>query len=181
MGTKQPKQKKSKNRFVVFMKYAIIGTIIAFILVFGSLGFAKFPIDYTNGKTENATIAENNAQTMIQAQTVPTVVNGIIASTSIIIGFSATLIGIFLRDEFSNDRKAKQIMVGFLVMYILSIAFLLEAYTSLTTVWSFSLENALKFSLMGLNTSVFLLLFVYLFYLVLNERTAIDFDICYEY
>jgi hypothetical protein len=172
-------KKKGKNNS---LKYIIILTLIVFVIVIFTLIITRFPIDYTNGNVGNSTIAQNNAKTMIAAQTVPTVINGIIASTAIIIGFSATLVGIFFRDVFSNDNLARQILIGFLVMYVFAIGFISKAYSSLTTIGQFSLEESLRYALMALNFSIFLLLFVFLFFAILNERDKeINFERCRDY
>jgi uncharacterized membrane protein len=173
---------KPKSGIKRSQKIQLLLLFTIFSIVLLSVSVAKFPIDYTNGKADNSTVAENNAKTMIEAQTVPTIINGVAATTSIIIGFSAALIGIVFRELFSNDKIARDLLIAFLTLFIISIFSLFNSYYSLTVTGQFNLENALRSSMLALTFSIFLLLFVFLFVFILNGRNQlIDYEYCRNY
>jgi hypothetical protein len=76
----------------------------------------------------------------LQATTVPTVINGLTAVTSVIIGFSGAVIGLIYREDFNKDKRSKLMLLGFLFYFILPLVFLLIVYNAL-------LYGALSFAL----------------------------------
>jgi hypothetical protein len=79
--------------------------------------------------------------------TIPTVINGITAVTSIIIGFSGAIIGLVYREDFKKDKKVK---IGLLALSFYSavpLTFLFIVYYSL--IYG-ALEFALKIALFAL-------------------------------
>ncbi len=161
-------QEKNNSKTIVTIVLAM--AIFAFIIAVVWIVTVKFPIDYDNGNAVNSTVAENNAKSMIQAQTVPTIVNGIATSTSIIIGFSATLIGLFFREVVQEDKKAKEVLIIFCLLFVFSFVFLFFAYFNLANGGQNLLENAWRNALFGLIISLFLLLFVFLFFAYTYEQ-----------
>jgi hypothetical protein len=127
-------------------------------------------IDYTNGNIDNSTIALENAQTMIEAQTVPTVINGIATATSIIIGFGGAIIGLFIRDFF-QDTKTKEILIAFFALpFTVSIVLLNWAYNYLAMGGQGFLDIARRNALDAFVTALFLLLFLFLFFAYVGEN-----------
>ncbi len=153
--------------------YAIlIAEIVAFVVVLYWAWTVKFQIDYANDNAVNSTEAQKIAQTMIQAQTVPTIINGITTATSIIVAFSIGLIGIMFRGLFKDNQRAKEVFVIFAVLFVFSLAFLFSANVTLATggnvIFGKSfLETAWTQALVGFAISLFLLLFVFTF--IANE------------
>ncbi|MCW4000423.1 MAG: hypothetical protein NWE93_09300 [Candidatus Bathyarchaeota archaeon] len=76
------------------------------------------------GISINDTITNTTTLNEISAQTAPTVVNGIIASTSVIIGFMATFSGIFLTNISKDDRKTVAFIITVLANIPLIVIFL---------------------------------------------------------
>jgi hypothetical protein len=98
--------------------------------------------------------------TPIAAQTVPTVINGIITSASVVIGFSGSVIGILFRDFFKEDRKARTFFI--LVIFLFAFAFLYPwgAYIWLTTGF---FEFALKWAILEFLISLYLFIMIMVF------------------
>jgi hypothetical protein len=106
-----------------------------------------------------------NGANQIAPNIVPTIINGITTSTSIIIGFSATIIGIMMRDFFQENRKAKFIMITYIAASFIYVTALLPfAYFWMTI----DLVTAWKFALIGLFAALFVMLFVFLFFLIVH-------------
>ena len=135
--------------------------------LFSVFYFTPFRIDWTNGKAENATAI---AQIEIQAQAIPTAINGIATLTGIIVGFSVAILGIVIRDFLKDSRGAKEILIGsFGTPFILPMIFLFLAYYNLaigqnllTVAWGYAFD--------GFITSLFQLLFVFLFIAYVMEN-----------
>jgi hypothetical protein len=157
----------SLNKSNLTIYIVLIFSIIAFIVVIGWLLSVKFPIDYSNGVAVNGTVSENNARTAIQAQSVPTIVNGIVTSTSIIVAFSGALIGLFFREVFNDDKRGKEVLIIFATLFAVPFVFLFFAYYSIAIGGQFMgvtfLENAWRYALFSLSTALFLILFILLF------------------
>lgn len=80
---------------------------------------AGYNVETGYGISINYTITNTTALNQITAQTAPTIVNGIITSTSIIIGFIATFSGIFITTLGQNDKR----IVAFIVAFVINIPF----------------------------------------------------------
>jgi hypothetical protein len=87
----------------------------------------------------------------ISLQNVPTIINGITASTSIIVGFSGAVIGIVIRELFQNDKKAREYFLGVLALFIYTFGFQFWVYSLLV---SGAVDWALRWSLSGLLLSL---------------------------
>ena len=64
-------------------------------------------------------------------QTIPTVINGITAVTSIIIALSGAILGLVYREDFSKEKRSKVALLGFLFYFIVPFTFLLIVYNAL--------------------------------------------------
>lgn len=117
--------------------------------------WTPFNIDYTNGKDANETVSTAIAKIEIQAQTVPTVINGIATLTGVIVGFSGAILGILVRDFLQSDKKAKEAMIG-------SFGLAVGGQDFLKIAWGYAFD--------GLITSLFQLLFVFLFFAYIMEN-----------
>ncbi|MCJ7631367.1 hypothetical protein MUP77_03040, partial [Candidatus Bathyarchaeota archaeon] len=91
----------------------------------------------------------------IALQNIPSIINGITTSTSIIVAFSGAVIGFMVRDLFQSDKKARIVFFGVLVSFIYVFMYLFWVYAFLTMG---GVDLALRWSLDGLLLS--LLIFV---------------------
>lgn len=90
----------------------------------------------------------------ISLQNIPTIINGITTSTSIIVAFSGVVIG-FMRGLFQSDKKAKTAFFTVLFAFAYIFMYLFGVYTFLATG---GVDLALRWSLGGLLLS--LLIFI---------------------
>jgi len=95
----------------------------------------------------------------IPLQNVPTVINGITTSTSIIVGFTGTIIGIMVREIFKDDKKMRNALQYVSIFIGLTFAYLFLVYYFVV---GGLLEMALRTALIGF---LFTLL---LFFLVMS-------------
>ena len=134
--------------------------LIAFIVVL--LSFV-IPLFWINGVNPN--IGTDSA-TQIGLQTVPTIINGITTSTSIIVGLSATILGIMIRDLLQNNEKAKIVMLIFMgIAIIYSLLNIYQAYYQLSFVTINSFIQAWKDALSGLVSSFAVLFSIFLVFI----------------
>ena len=106
------------------------------------------------GQPSNNTVVVRDGSIIISKislQSVPTIINGITASISIIIGFSGAAIGIMVREIFRNDKKARQYYLSILFLFIYAFAYQLWVYQMLI---SGDVDIALRWSLCGLLLSI---------------------------
>lgn len=118
-------------------------------------------IDVTNNPNSTAIIVGDNVfWAKISLQNVPTVINGITASTSIVIGFIGVVVGILVREVFKDDSKTKIFLL--LMVFLAGIPL-----TYLSSVYSFLLMGyvdwAIRWALNGLVLSLFLFAAIMLF------------------
>jgi uncharacterized membrane protein len=139
------------NLFLILFVLTVVGFAISVLFVVG--GIVQPSIDYSDNRTD--------VRNKIAAQNVPTVINGITTSTSIIIGFTGTLMGI-LREMFRNNNKKKEALVAFAVLIPLSVVFLFYANFYLAMGGQNFLELAWRSALLALVISIFNLLFLFL-------------------
>jgi glucan phosphoethanolaminetransferase (alkaline phosphatase superfamily) len=91
---------------------------------------------------------------------IPTVINGITASTSIVIGFTGVVMGLFYRDVFAKDEKMKSMLMGLTLYLAIPIAYLLTVYAWLVVV---DFDSSLKIAFTGLILSLFIFIFMLFF------------------
>ena len=130
----------------------------------------EIKIDYSNNNL-NGTTALYNAQTLIEARTVPTVINGIATVTSIIIGFSGTTIGLLIKSflqKVSKEREAYYLL-SFAFPFAGSLALLYLAYTSLLMGGQGFLESSLRNALAAMVLALSNLLFIILIFSYVND------------
>ncbi len=148
----------------------IFGIIALLLLLTWTFFFTPFRIDYTNGGDSNNAAANATAQIAIQAQTVPTVINGIATLTGIVVGFSGAILGIMLKD-FIQGRKAKEIMMGFFFLpFLFPMILLFFAYYNLAVGGRIFLAISWGYALDAFIIAIFQLLFIFLFYAYVTEN-----------
>jgi hypothetical protein len=76
----------------------------------------------------------------IPLQNVPTVINGITTSTSVIVGFTGTIIGLMVKEIFKNDKKMRRALIY--VSFFVGITFVY-----LFLVYLFLVGGLLEFAL----------------------------------
>jgi uncharacterized membrane protein YqjE len=148
-------------KFSPYLLYAIV-IFGAFFVVTVFNQFALHPqIDVTNTPNSTAVIIGDNVVfAKISLQNVPTVINGITASTSIVIGFIGVVVGILMREIFKDESKTK--------VFFLLMAFLLAVPLAyLSTVYTFLIMGlvdwAVRWALDGLVLSLFMFVIIMLF------------------
>ena len=87
----------------------------------------------------------------IALQNIPTLINGITTSTSIIVAFSGAVIGFMIRELFQSDKKAKLAFFGVFFAFIYIFMYLFWVYVFLATG---GVDLALRWSLAGLLLSM---------------------------
>lgn len=107
----------------------------------------------------------------IALQNVPTVINGITASTSIVISFSGVVIGMLFREVFKGDNKTKLFFLLMAFYLVIPLGYLSSVYTFLIMGL---VDWALKLALNGLILSLFTFVFIMLsaFYRLDSEKKA---------
>jgi hypothetical protein len=96
----------------------------------------------------------------IDVQYVPTLVNGLTSSTSVIVGLSGVIIGIMFREIGEGNPRAKGGLVSSIFVLALPIALLWTTYAMLTMG---EYESAIKFGLSGLIFALYLFLSLIIF------------------
>lgn len=122
------------------MYLLIVALSFAIIYV---VGFFNSNVNYAN-TPYNVTIFGNSY--MLSFDSIPTVINGITASTSIIIGFTGAIIGI-LFGLFKDDDDTKQILLFLAFFELVPLFALFSVYMSLLSGY---LELTLKMALIAL-------------------------------
>jgi hypothetical protein len=69
----------------------------------------------------------------IDPQAIPTLVNGITSSTSVIVGFCGVTIGMMFREVDKENHKAKTFYFGATFLLLIPLSMLWTTYTYLTT------------------------------------------------
>ncbi len=131
------------NKKRVKIKYTIYFAIIIFTFVFVIL---------YNGFFLKLKIEEENY--------VPTIVNGITASTSLVLGFSGLIIGLLLREVFSKDENARSFLISIAFFFAIPIIYLFSVYFWLVLG---DFNSALKTAFAGLVVASFAFIVILLF------------------
>ena len=100
---------KNKTRFII--RFVLVAGIFVFALVYN----------------------EYLMQTKIDVAYISTVINGITASTSIVLGFAGIILGLLYREIFKNDEEAKTFLFGIAVIFSIPIFYLYSVYLFLAT------------------------------------------------
>lgn len=103
----------------------------------------------------------------LKFETIPTVINGITAVTSIIIGFSGAIIGIVYREDFNKDKKVKIGLLGIAFYSAVPLTMLLVVYHAL-------IRGAVEFaSIFALNALILAFVFFILAMLSIFYRLSL--------
>jgi hypothetical protein len=144
---------KTKNQ-VIFV--AIMFLVVIVFTVF----FVKPFVNYEGA--ENGTMGNMSIYGTVHAlnyDTIPTVINGITAVTSIIIGFSGAIIGLVYREDFKKGKLVRVFLL-FLAFYsVIPLGLLIGVYSALI---SGALEYALKLALVAIYVALFDFIFTML-------------------
>jgi hypothetical protein len=128
-----------------YLFWAKITAIVFIILVIVTGLFLKPYIIYEGALNgTNWIYGDTHA---LKFETVPTVINGITAVTSIIIGFSGAIVGLVYREDFKKDKKVKVALLTLAFYSAVPLTLLLIVYDSL--IYG-ALEFALKWALYAL-------------------------------
>lgn len=94
-------------------------------------------------------------------EAVPTLVNGITSSMSVIVGFCGAIIGIMFREIGTKDSEARNRLVVFLALLMAPITMLWTTYSFLTmAMYAFAVKYALVGLIYALYIFVGLIIFV---------------------
>lgn len=118
-------------------------------------------IDVTNGQ-KNTTRVDDGIVVFaeVSLQSIPTVINGITASTSIIIGFIGVMIGLLYREVFFKEEKTRTLLLYVAFFMGIPLAYLSLVYNFLIIGW---LDTALRMALAGLILSIFVFVLISLY------------------
>lgn len=122
-----------------FEAYFIIITVVTFIAVVWTNLFLPINVD---------------------ASWIPSLVNGMTSSMSIIVGFMGGFIGIMLHETSKNDKKAKTFYFRGLLLLLIPLSFLWTTYALLTIGWS---ETAIRYGLSFLSITFYLFFAIVLY------------------
>jgi hypothetical protein len=152
---------------VLFLAFALIIIYLSLWVSVPSLGGVHFQIDASNVSVNNTLIIGSDPSNItvriidgnvvfakVGLQNIPTLINGITTSTSIIVAFSGGFIAYMLRELFQTDRKAKIAFFGVFFSFIYVFAYLFWVYIFLATG---AIDVALRWSLDGLLLSLLIL------------------------
>jgi hypothetical protein len=138
-------KKKGVNKFLV---QAGIVTLVFSVAIL-AIGFCLKPFVNYEGATNGMSIYGTTYE--LQYETIPTVINGMTAVTSIIIGFSGAMVSLVYREHFKKDPKAKLQLLGLAFYSAIPLTMLAVVYNSLIFG---ALEFSLKFALYALLLSL---------------------------
>jgi hypothetical protein len=146
--------------FLIIFSFSLI--IFAFTYWVASPSGLHLQIDTTNVAANNTKIigelpSDYNTSLMvingnifmakIPIQNVPTVINGITAATSIIVGLSGAAVGIIVRELFQTNKKASYFLMSILFYFLFVFAYQFVIYILLV---SGVIDMALRWSICGL-------------------------------
>jgi hypothetical protein len=108
----------------------------------------------------------------IDAQHIPTLVNGITSSISVIVGFSGVIIGVMFRES-ENNREARMFLMFAVVALAVPLASLYTTYVFLTMNLDVNMPlMAVRYGLFGLLVGLFVLILVLLYTMKVMEARA---------
>lgn len=98
----------------------------------------------------------------IQPESIPTIVNGLTAVTSVIIGFSGAVLGLVYRQDFTADHRSKATILAYLFYFAIPFTFLLIVYNALIYgALNFALTYALNAVVLALTEFVLSMLAIF--------------------
>jgi hypothetical protein len=151
----------ARNNRLFFGSVALCFLALFFIVIFINF-MMPINFDYTG----------NNTYTKVElsAQTVPTVINGIIASTSVIIAFSGAVVGLMYRDIVSKSDVAGAVTFIILLLFLTSITYDFYAFYAFSLGGKYYLEFAFKNAFTGFVVSLFMLFLAFLMIVEIMSR-----------
>ena len=150
-----------KMKINVYLLWAIVIAILFMVLI-TIFGFFLTPnVNYEGAMNgTNLFFGETHP---LQPETIPTIINGITAVTSIIIGLSGAILGLVYREDFTKDKRSKLALLGFVFYFAVPFTFLLSVYNSLIYgALSFALKLALDALVLALMEFVLSMLAIYI-------------------
>ncbi len=131
------------------LRFGAIGVVILFsVLIIVTAVIMTPNVDYSN--VPNSTVPLFGIRYQIEYSSIPTIINGITASTSIIIGFTGAMVALFYR-VFDADDSTKTVLLISAFYEIVPLAFLLFVYIFLPLGFT---DGALKLALVALGLSL---------------------------
>jgi len=131
------------------LRFGAVGVVIIFsVLIIVTAVFLTPNVDYST--IPNSTIPLFGIRYQIEYSSMPTIINGITASTSIIIGFTGAMVALFYR-IFEDDDSTKTVLLISAFYEIVPLAFLLFVYIFLPLGFT---DGALKLALVALGLSL---------------------------
>jgi FtsH-binding integral membrane protein len=120
------------------MRVGIIGAVFIFAILYN--GFVMHP--------------------QIDKSYLPTVVNGITASTSIVLGFAGVMLGLLYHEIFSKDEKTRSTLIALAFIFSIPIIYLYSVYSSLV---SGDFDSATRIAFTGLIIASFAFIIIIIF------------------
>jgi hypothetical protein len=161
-----------KNVTLAIVLFSTVAVTFLVLGVYNVLWFPTFIHINTNGNaTESARIYE------ISIQTIPSIVNGLTTVTGILVGFSATVLGIVVRDilkDSDKDQKIRNYLVS-VILFTFPLVLIMDygAYTSLLVGGGFEFRLSLDLVLNGFLTALLDLIGIFIIiWLIVEERKA---------
>ena len=119
----------------------------------------------------------SNGTIQISVQTVPTVINGVTTVTSIVVGFSATLVGIVAHEILGHDERDERVrkyMIGGILFLFPSILLLdFGAYLNLLVGGASGFMTAIIYVLDGFLLALLVLVGIFISIWLINEEHGI--------
>jgi hypothetical protein len=143
--------------FMLAFSVIIIGLILYVSQVHFQIDASDVPLNNTEiigSPPSNTTVIIRDGDVMfakVGLQNIPTIINGITTSTSIIVAFNGVVIAYMIRELFPTDRKAKIAFFGVFFAFVYVFLYLFWIYLFLATG---VIDLALRWSLNGLLLSL---------------------------
>src|SRR5208337_350620 len=132
--------------FIAIFTYNINITYVGFHFQIDTSSVSLNNTEIVGSLPSNTSVVISNGNVVfakIALQNVPTVINGINAASSIIVGFSGAIIGIMVREFFKNDNRAKRVFLGIVLLFVYAFSYQLFIYSNLV---NGLLDLALRYS-----------------------------------
>jgi hypothetical protein len=131
------------------LRFGGIGLVLLLGILSSIVALLLSPnVDYS--LIPNSTLPLFGVRYQIEYTSIPTIINGITASTSVIIGFTGAMVGLFYK-IFEDDDKTKALLLVSAFYEIVPLAFLLFVYILLPIGY---LDQSLKLALVALGLSL---------------------------
>jgi len=147
-------------RINTYLLWAIIVAIV-FLVIIITIGLFQTPFVNYEGAVNGTNLSYGNVHAL-QYGTVPTIINGMTAVTSIIIGFSVAIIALVYREHFIRDIRDKSALLILAFYSVIPLTFLVVVYNSLIYgALDFALKWASYALLLSLAEFIFSMLAIY--------------------